>query len=110
MDQDGNCTEMGHSPGDLCQLETYHLTKSGGTPPQFSSHFYSGETAGCIKMPLGVEVGLSPADFVLDWDPARPLQIYESFMVDIISTIFIMLHRDLSRKIFFAVLDVWLGS
>ena len=26
-------------------------------------------TAGCIKMPLGMEVGLSPGDFVLDGNP-----------------------------------------
>jgi len=38
-------------------------------PPQFSAHFYCGQTAGCIKMPLGMEVGLSPRDFVLDGDP-----------------------------------------
>jgi len=25
-------------------------------------------------MPLGMEVGLSPGDFVLDGDPARPLK------------------------------------
>jgi len=25
--------------------------------------------AGCIKMPLGTDVGLSPVDFVLDGDP-----------------------------------------
>jgi len=28
--------------------------------------------AGCIKMPLGMEVGLSPGDFVLDGDPWQP--------------------------------------
>jgi len=28
--------------------------------PQFSAHFCCGQTAGCIKMPLGMEVGLSP--------------------------------------------------
>jgi len=39
-------------------------------PPQFSAHFYCGQTAGCIKMPLGMEVGLSPSDFVLDGDAA----------------------------------------
>jgi len=27
-------------------------------------NFYCGQTAGCIKMPLGMEVGLSPGDFV----------------------------------------------
>ena len=41
-----------------------------GQSPQFSAHFYCGETARCIKMPLGMEVGLSPGDFVLDGDPA----------------------------------------
>jgi len=40
------------------------------TPPQFSSHFYCGQTAGCFKMPLGMEVGLSSGDFMLDGDPA----------------------------------------
>jgi len=39
-------------------------------PPQFSGHFYRGQTAGCIKMPLGMDVDLSPGDFVLDGDPA----------------------------------------
>jgi len=38
--------------------------------PHLSAHFYCGQTAGCIKMPLGMEVGLSPGDFVLDGDPA----------------------------------------
>ena len=42
-------------------------------PPQFSAHFYCGQTAGCIKMPLGTEVGLSPGDYGLDVDPATPL-------------------------------------
>jgi len=28
--------------------------------------------AGWIKMPLGMEVGLGPGDFVLDGDPAAP--------------------------------------
>jgi len=42
----------------------------GGAPSQFSAHFYCAQTAGCIKMPLGMEVGLSPGEFVLDGDPA----------------------------------------
>ena len=42
-----------------------------GADPQFSAHFYCRQTAGCIKMPLGMEVGLSPGDLiVLDGDPA----------------------------------------
>jgi len=28
--------------------------------------------AGWIKMPIVMEVGLTPGDFVLDWDPAPP--------------------------------------
>ena len=39
-------------------------------PPQFSAHFYCGQTAGFIKMPLGVEVSLSPWDFVCNGEPA----------------------------------------
>jgi len=40
--------------------------------PYFSAHFYCRQMAECIKMPLGMEVGLSPGDFVLDGDPASP--------------------------------------
>jgi len=40
--------------------------------PQFSAHLYCRQAAGCIKMPLGMEVGLSPGDFVLDGNPASP--------------------------------------
>ena len=42
--------------------------KGGGTP-KFSAHVYCGQTAGYIKMSLGMEVGLSPGNFVLDGDP-----------------------------------------
>jgi len=41
-----------------------------GHSPQFSAHLYGGQTAGCIKRPHGMEVGLSPDDFVLVGDPA----------------------------------------
>jgi len=55
------CVTRGHSPLP---------PKRGRAPSQFSAHFYCGRTAGCIKMPLGIDVGLSPGDFVLDGDPA----------------------------------------
>jgi len=42
-----------------------------GHSPQFSAHLYCGQTAGWIKMPVGMEVGLSPGYFVLDGDPAH---------------------------------------
>jgi len=37
--------------------------KSGQSLPVFGP-FPFGQKAGCIKMPLGIEVGLSPGDFV----------------------------------------------
>jgi len=40
--------------------------------PQFSAHFYCGHTAGCIKIPLGMKVGLSPGNFLVDGDPNAP--------------------------------------
>ena len=48
-----------------------------GKASQFSAHLYCGQTAGCINMPLGMEVGLSPGDFVLDGDPAPYLKTAE---------------------------------
>jgi len=44
------------------------LPKRGGGL-KFSSHVYCGQTAGWMKLVLGMEVGLSPGDFVLDGDP-----------------------------------------
>ena len=41
-----------------------------GHSPQFSAHICCGPMAAWIKMPLGMEVGLGPGDFVLDGDPA----------------------------------------
>ena len=39
--------------------------------PQFSAHFYCGQMTGCIKVPLGTDVGLIPGDFALDGDPVH---------------------------------------
>jgi len=41
-----------------------------GRSPQFSAHIYFGQTAAWIKMPLGMEVGLGPGNFVFGGDPA----------------------------------------
>jgi len=41
---------------------------------QMHSLTYCGQTLGCIKMPLGKEVGLGPGDVVLDGDSATPLK------------------------------------
>jgi len=50
--------------------------KKGASPPpkrvqspQFSDHVYCGQTAGWIKMPLGMEVGLGPGHTVIDGNP-----------------------------------------
>jgi len=40
-----------------------------GTALQFSAHICCGQMAACIKMPLGMEVGLGPGNVVLDRDP-----------------------------------------
>jgi len=72
MDEDGtwlgggpwfspHCARWGQLPSPKKEAEP---------PSQFSAHLYCDQTAGCIKMPLGMEVGLSPLDFVLDGDQA----------------------------------------
>jgi len=43
---------------------------SPGHSPQFSAIVCCGQTAGWTKMPLGMEVGLGPGDFVFDCEPA----------------------------------------
>ena len=52
-------------------MGTQHpLPKKEAEPPQFSAHVYCGQTAGWIKMALGMEVGLGPVHIVLDGDTA----------------------------------------
>ena len=43
-----------------------------GTAPKFLAHICCGQMAAWIKMPLGMEVGLGPGDFVLDGHTAPP--------------------------------------
>jgi len=63
-------TEVGLGPATVLDGDRAPLPQKGAEPPpQFPAHFYCGQTAGCIKMPLGVDVGLSPGDFVLDGEP-----------------------------------------
>ena len=63
--------EVGLGPGDTVIWGPIPMKKVGGTAP-FSTHVYCGQTAGWIKMPLGMEVGLDLGDFVLVGDPAPP--------------------------------------
>jgi len=55
-----HCVSLGHSSPP----------QKGEPPRQFSAHVYCGQTAGYIKMPFGMEVGLSLGDIMLDGDPA----------------------------------------
>ena len=59
--------EVGLSQGDfVLDGDPATLPKKGAErPPQFSAHFYCGQTAAWIKMSLGTEVGLGPDDIVL---------------------------------------------
>jgi len=48
--------EIGLSPGDfLLDGDPVPLPKKGAEPP-ISAHILCGQTAGCIKIPLGTEV------------------------------------------------------
>jgi len=52
-------TEVGLIPGDfVVHGEQLPFAKVGGTT-QFSAHIYRGQTAVCIRIPLGTQVGLS---------------------------------------------------
>ena len=55
-------------------LDGDQLPSPKGADPQFSVHVHCGQMAGWIKMSLGMEVGLSPGDFVLDGHTAPPPQ------------------------------------
>jgi len=43
-----------------------------GAQPPISANVRCGQMAGWTKMPLSMEVGLGPGDFVFDGDPAPP--------------------------------------
>jgi len=69
MDQDG--TWHGSRPwsmSTLCWMGAQLPSLKQGA----SAHLYCGQAAGCIKTPLGTEVGLGLRDIVFDVDPATP--------------------------------------
>jgi len=51
-----------------------------GHSPQLSAHICCGQMAAWIKMPMGMQLGLGPGDFVLDGDPVRPLNFRPMFI------------------------------
>ena len=71
MDQDVTWYGARPQPRRLCvRWGPSPLPQKGAQPPpQLSTHFYCGQTAGWIKMALGMEVGLGPSHIVLDGDP-----------------------------------------
>ena len=70
--QDTTCMEVDLSPQPtrLCVRRGRSPLPKKGRSPQFSARVYCSQTAAWFRMPLGMEVGLSPRDFVLGWDPA----------------------------------------
>ena len=51
---------------------TAPLPKTGAEPPRFSAHLYSGQTAGCIKMPLGTRLASAYAILCSMWTCSYP--------------------------------------
>jgi len=76
MDEAGTWTEVGLSPGDFVLDEDPAPSPKRGRSPtlQFLAHFCCGQTAGCIKMKIGMDVGLRSGHFVLDGDHPPPQQ------------------------------------
>ena len=72
MDQDATWDGGRPRPDDIVlDGDPAPLSPKGrGAPSQFSAHVYCGQTAGWIKMALGMEVGLRPGHIALDGDPA----------------------------------------
>jgi len=89
MDQDATWYGARPQPRRLCVRwrPRYTLPKRGRAPyPIFGSFLLwplkCGQTAACIKIPLGMEVGLSPGDFVLDGN--LPLNLWPMFIIVIV--------------------------
>ena len=69
--------EVGLGSGDfVLDGDPTPFPKKGAEPPPIFGHFYCGQTAECIKMPLGTEVGLGAGDIVLDGGPAPPKGVW----------------------------------
>ena len=70
MDQDVTWFEGRPRPRRVCvRWGPRSPPQKGGGAPKFSAQVHCGQTAGWMKLIHGMEVGLSPGDFVLDGDP-----------------------------------------
>jgi len=74
MDQDATWQRGRPRPRQHCVRWRPSSPSLKGHSPQFLAHVCCGQTAGWIKIPLGMEVGLVPGHNVLDGDPAQPPQ------------------------------------
>jgi len=80
MDQDATWYGARPLPRRVCWMGTtlYPPQKWGQSPPlQFLAHFYCGQMAACIKMPLGKLVWryscrLQPRGLCVRWGPSPP--------------------------------------
>jgi len=93
MDQDVTWCGARLRPRRLCVKwgPRFPSPKGGQSPPpkKKSAHVYCDQTAVWMKVVLGMEVGLSPGDFVLDGDPVPfpqkgaepPYQIFGPFLL-----------------------------
>ena len=74
MDQDATSYGGRPWPRRHCARWGPSSSTKKGTAPNFRpmSNVYCGQTAVCIRIPLGTEVGLVPNDIVLHGDPAPP--------------------------------------
>ena len=75
MDQDATCFEGRPQPGRQLVSSPAPLPKKGTAAPllHFSVHVYCGQTAGWIKMPLGMEVYRYRRHCV-KWGPSSPTE------------------------------------
>jgi len=76
-------TQVGIGPchivldGDPAPLSKGHISPHNKLTyllTYFWAHVYCGQTSGCIRIPLGTEVGLGQGNIVLDVDPAPPTE------------------------------------
>ena len=65
------CMRVDLGPGHIV-LDGDPAPPEKGHSPPILAHVYCGQTAGWIKMPLGMEVNLGPGDVVLDGVQALP--------------------------------------
>jgi len=57
--------QVGLGPGHMVlDGDSATLPQRGTTPTQYSAHICYGQMAAWIKMPLGMELDLSPGNFV----------------------------------------------